>query len=119
MELMEIVGNKILEFYDLTGTFKQVGEQFHEYAGLAVATAGFTPIPYKVFTIAAGAFKVNFVVFVVASIIGRSGRFVLVSALIYIFGPAIKGFIDKYFNLMVIIFTILLIVGFLIIKLLL
>ena len=83
---------------------------------LAVFVAGFTPIPYKVATISAGAFKINFLTFTVASIVSRGCRFFIVDALIYFFGAKIKVFIDKYFNLLVIIFTILLIGGFLISK---
>ena len=81
-----------------------------------VFTAGFTPIPYKVFTISAGAFDVNIVLFVLASIVSRAGRFFLVAGLIWKFGDQIKGFIDKYFNLLAIAFTVLLIGGFVGIK---
>lgn len=81
-----------------------------------VFTAGFTPIPYKVFTVSAGAFKVNFVTFLLASIISRGGRFFLVAGLIYRFGEPIKRFIDKYFNWLALLVTVLLIGGFLVIK---
>ena len=81
-----------------------------------VFTAGFTPLPYKVFTVSAGAFNINFPLFIIASIIGRGARFFLVAALIWKFGPPIKSFIDKYFNLLAIIFTLLLIGGFILIN---
>ena len=81
-----------------------------------VFTAGFTPIPYKVFTVSAGAFKVNFVIFLFASIISRGCRFFLVSFLIYKFGEPIKRFIDKYFNWLALLLTILLIGEFVLIK---
>ncbi len=77
-----------------------------------IFTAGFTPIPYKVFTITAGAFNINLILFVVASIASRAGRFFIVSFLIWKFGEQIKSFIDKYFNLLAIAFTVLLIGGF-------
>lgn len=86
---------------------------------VAIFISALTPIPYKLFTIAAGVAHISLPIFIIASISGRGGRFFLVSALIYFFGPSIKGFIDKYFNLAVIIFTILLFGGFYIIKLLL
>ena len=73
-------------------------ELYNKYAAWAVGIAGFTPIPYKVFTIAGGAFQIDFPVFVVVSFLSRSARFFLVGALIYYFGPPIKSFIDKYFN---------------------
>lgn len=88
----------------------------------AVGIAGFTPIPYKVFTIAAGFFEMNFAVFVLASAISRSLRFFVVAGLVGLlyerYGQRITQFIDKYFNLLAILFVILLIGGFLIVKVL-
>jgi membrane protein YqaA with SNARE-associated domain len=87
----------------------------------AVGIAGFTPIPYKVFTIAAGFFEMNFLVFVIASTISRSARFFLVSGIVGTlfekYGTRITDFIDRYFNLLAIAFVVLLIGGFLLIKL--
>jgi len=86
----------------------------------AVGIAGFTPIPYKVFTIAAGFFKMAFVPFLIASAISRSLRFFIVAGIIGIlykkYGNRIKEFIDKYFNYLAIAFVILLILGFMSIK---
>jgi membrane protein YqaA with SNARE-associated domain len=81
-----------------------------------IFTAGFTPLPYKVITISSGAFNINILMFIVASVISRGARFFLVAALIWKFGPAIKEFIDKYFNWLAIAFTVLLIGGFVAIK---
>jgi len=81
-----------------------------------VFMAGFTPIPYKIFTIASGVFKLNLPLFITASTISRSLRFFVVAALFKKFGPEIKSFIDKYFNLLAFIFFILLVGGFMIIK---
>ena len=81
-----------------------------------MAAAGFTPLPYKVFTIAAGAFQINFPVFVLASLVSRSARFFIVAALIYKFGAPVKAFIDKYFNLLSILFIVLLFLGFVLLK---
>jgi membrane protein DedA with SNARE-associated domain len=78
--------------------------------------AGFTPIPYKVFTISAGAFFLNLIRFVIASLVSRSARFFLVAGLFYFFGPTIKQFILRYFNVLSILFIVLLILGFLFIK---
>jgi membrane protein DedA with SNARE-associated domain len=85
---------------------------YQQYDAWAVGVAGFTPIPYKVFTIAAGAFNINFFVFVLASAVSRTARFFLVGGLIYIFGPGIQAFIDRYFNALAITFVILLVAGF-------
>jgi membrane protein YqaA with SNARE-associated domain len=115
-QFMASVGNRIVDFYGLTPKVEYIEILFNKYDAWAVAIAGFTPIPYKVFTIAAGAFKINFSVFVIASLVSRSARFFLVGGLIYMFGPSIKSFIDKYFNILAAAFTVLLITGFVIIK---
>lgn len=96
--------------------FAKVQVLFATYDFWTVFTAGFTPIPYKVITIGAGVFEINFIVFVFASIIGRSLRFFLVAALIYRYGPTVRDFIERYFNLLSLIFMGLLIGGFLVIK---
>lgn len=96
--------------------FFKVKELYDEWNFWIIFTAGFTPIPYKVFTITGGAFNVNLVLFIIASIIGRAGRFFLVAFLIWKYGEQIKGFIDKYFNWLAIGFTVLLIGGFVGIK---
>jgi len=99
--------------------FMSIQQQYSEYGFVIIFTAGFTPIPYKIFTISAGAFDISFPLFLIASTISRSARFFLVAGLIGKFGKPISIFIDKYFNLLTIIFAILLIGGFLIIKLIL
>ncbi|MCP4684158.1 MAG: DedA family protein [bacterium] len=88
----------------------------------AVGVAGFTPIPYKIFTIAAGFFKMNFGIFLLASVISRSLRFFVVAGLIGLLfekhGTRIERFIDKYFNLLAVAFAVLLVLGFMSLKLL-
>lgn len=113
---METIGNKIILFYDFGDKFNYIKHLYQSYDAWAVGVAGFTPIPYKVFTISAGAFRINFPVFLFASLVSRSARFFLVGALIYRFGPKIQAFIEKYFNILAIAFTVLLIAGFVGIK---
>ena len=96
--------------------FERVMANFNEYGFWYVFAAGFTPIPYKVFTIASGVFKLNFILFLVASTISRSLRFFAEAALFRFFGPGIKKFIDRYFNLLAFLFFILLFGGFVIVK---
>lgn len=96
--------------------FSNVKELYDKWNFWIIFTAGFTPIPYKVFTITAGAFNVNLFLFLIASIASRAGRFFLVSFLIWKFGETIKSFIDKYFNILAFVFTVLLIGGFVAIK---
>ncbi|NUO18224.1 DedA family protein [bacterium] len=104
----ELIQQTAQQYFDLYGTW-------------AVAIAGFTPIPYKVFTITAGWFQMNFGEFVVASALSRSARFFLVAGIIGFtykkFGDRITVFIDKYFNHLTVAFTVLLIGGFLVLKL--
>ena len=96
--------------------FFDVQKMYDHYNFWIVFTAGFTPIPYKVITISAGAFNIDIIMFVIASVISRGARFFLVAFLIWKFGPQIRNFIDKYFNWLAIAFTVLLIGGFVAIK---
>jgi membrane protein YqaA with SNARE-associated domain len=96
--------------------FDRVALLYQHNAFWAVFSAGFTPIPYKVFTVAGGVFQIDFVQFLIASALSRSARFFLVAGLIRLFGAPIVSFIDRYFNLLSIAFTILLIGGFLVIR---
>lgn len=96
--------------------FNRVRNLYETWDFWIVFTAGFTPIPYKVFTISSGAFNISLPMFIIASLISRAGRFFLVAWLIWKFGPQIKQFIDKYFNLLAIAFTVLLVGGFVAIK---
>lgn len=95
-----------------------VGRLYQQNAFWAIVCAGFTPIPYKVFTIAAGVFHnyVSLAVLVVASVIGRFGRFFLVGACLYFFGPGVKNLIEKYFDWAALGLAVLLILGFVAIK---
>ena len=98
-------------------SFNKIKSLYDEWNFWIVFTAGFTPIPYKLVTISSGTFNINFYMFIIASILSRSTRFFLLAILIYIFGEKIRSFIENYFNILAIIFTILLIAGFLVIKL--
>ncbi len=110
--VMDAVGRPILELYNAEDAFAQVQQRFIDNGGWAVAIAGFTPIPYKVFTIAAGATQMSLTTFVIASSLSRSARFFLVSGLIYFYGPTITTFIDKYFNILTLVFAVLVLLGF-------
>lgn len=96
--------------------FERVQGLFAEYDFWVVFTAGFTPIPYKVITIGSGVFNINLLVFLVASLVSRSLRFFLVAWLLHRYGAGMREFIDRYFNLLSIVFVLLLIGGFLLLK---
>ena len=114
--LMEAVGHRIIDIYGFADRYEYVQGLYRDYDAWVVGIAGFTPIPYKVFTIAAGAFEINFWIFLAASALSRSARFFIVGALIHRFGAGIKDFIDRYFNLLTVVFTVLLILGFVAVK---
>jgi len=105
--------------------FNRVSGYYDRYNFWIVFAAGFTPIPFKVITITAGVFGTGpavarpgwfFFVFLIAAAVSRSARFFLVAGLMRAFGPKITPFIDKYFNWLALLFTALLIGGFLVIK---
>ncbi|PID76789.1 MAG: cytochrome B [Deltaproteobacteria bacterium] len=116
MWFMDSIGQDILNWYHLAEKYDRVQQLYGQYNAWATFAAGFTPLPYKLFTITAGAFKVDFSIFMLASLLARAGRFMLVAALIWKFGGAVKYYIDRYFNLLSIIFMVLLIGGFILIK---
>ena len=109
------IGQPIIAFYHAESLVMSIGAKYESYAFWTVFTAAFTPIPYKVITIAAGFFKISFAPFVIASALGRSLRFFLVAWLIHHYGARITAFIDKYFNVLSFAFTVLLIGGYLLI----
>ncbi len=113
------VGDRIIEIYHFRDNYDYIQKLYREYDAWAVGIAGFTPIPYKVFTITAGAFKIDFWVFAIASAISRGARFFIVGGIIYYYGESIKRFIDRYFNILSIAFVVILIAGFAAVKLLL
>ncbi|NCB38559.1 MAG: DedA family protein [Erysipelotrichia bacterium] len=92
--------------------FAQVCTSYEQNSSLIVFTAAFTPIPYKVFTITAGVSKITLAPFLLASIFGRGARFFLVGILFKKFGPTVKSYIDKYFNLLTILVVVIYIVAF-------
>ncbi|MDF9827097.1 membrane protein YqaA with SNARE-associated domain [Ereboglobus sp. PH5-5] len=116
--LYEEVGRRIIDFFHYQEAYAYVGKLYGDNAFLSILTAGFTPLPYKVFTIAAGVFheQVGLMTLVTASALGRTGRFLLVGAAIYFFGPPVKRLLDKYLEIFCVIFMVLLIGSFFIVK---
>ena len=103
------VGIYIVEFYHLENSFNIFEDYYKEFGILIVLGAGITPFPYKFITIASGVFGLNIFLFIIVSIIGRGLRFYLIAILLYFFGEKIKLIIDKYFNILTIVFFILLV----------
>lgn len=98
-------------------TFEAVRALYDKWDFWAIFVAGFTPVPYKVFTLSAGVFNISLPVFVTASFVSRSARFFLVAGMIFFFGPGIKGFIDRYFDRLIWLFFALLVGGFALVRL--
>lgn len=96
--------------------FEGIQELYIRYDFWAVFLAGLTPIPYKVFTLSAGVFGINFPIFLLASILSRGLRFFVVAGLIYRFGSPVSRFIDRYFNRLTWAFGVLIILGFLVVE---
>jgi len=92
--------------------FHKVKALYEAYNFWIVLVAAFTPIPFKVITVTAGAFNVPFVLFIVAAGVGRSARFFLVAGLLRLYGSPIKQFMDRYFNLLTVLFILMLVGGF-------
>ncbi len=117
--LIDSIGMKIIELYGLLSKYDTIALWYEEYNAAVVLVAGISPIPYKVFTIAAGAFKVDLFTFVLASVAGRGFRFFAEGILIYYYGQPIRGFIEKYLALVSWGVAILTVAGFVAVKFLL
>jgi membrane protein DedA with SNARE-associated domain len=113
---MQILGCPIVGFYHGERIFDQLAFTFNRHSFWAIFIAAVTPIPYKVFTIAAGALQADFGTFLLASGLGRPLRFFSVGLLIFLFGRPVKAFIDRYFNFLSVVFVVLLIGGFVVVK---
>jgi len=98
--------------------FNKVGAWYEQGAFWYIFIAAFTPIPYKVFTVAAGVYHqlIPLWVLVVASVIGRSARFFLVAGLLYFFGDRMRAFVEKYFDRLLWALLALAILGFVALK---
>jgi membrane protein YqaA with SNARE-associated domain len=114
--LMESVGRWIVDSLHITKEFANFGVAYKENASLAVFTAAFTPVPYKIITLSAGAFRINFATFLVASFIGRGSRFFAVAGLSAYLGKKYKDQIERYIDLLSLLLLVVVIGLFFIIK---
>lgn len=96
--------------------FERVSGLYETWNFWIVFTAGFSPLPYKVFTIAAGVCSINFGMFVLASVVSRSARFYIEAALIRRFGAPVREFIERRLGLVTLLFCVVLVGGFAAIK---
>jgi len=104
--LFDSVGQWLISLYSLQEYMIVVKEIFNQNAFWTIFISGFTPIPYKVFTISAGFFGINLIIFIIASIISRFLRFFIVGFIMKVFGKDISRFVYNYFNILTFIFVI-------------
>jgi membrane protein YqaA with SNARE-associated domain len=110
--LFETVGRWVLALYNVEAEFADIAARFNDEGWLIVMLAGFTPIPFKVVTIASGATGLSIYVLLVASVISRGARFFLVAGLLKLFGEPMKRVIDRHFGLITFAVAALLVGGF-------
>lgn len=110
--IFEYIGEPILNFYGYGAKFEQAKAMFNDWGVWILIAKGWTPFPYKILTISAGAFHMPIAAFIVASIVARAMRFYLVAALLYWFGPPIRDFIERRLSLVTTAFLVLLVGGF-------
>ena len=112
----EGLGQKIVALYGYEEPFTRFQNYYKEWGVWIVLLGGLTPFPYKVITIASGVVGLNLWLFMLVSVIARSSRFFLVAALLWFFGEKIRIFIEKYLGLLTLLFFLLLLGGFAVIK---
>lgn len=112
----DVVGQPIVDFYHLQSQFERFSALYNDYGAIIVAVAGFSPIPYKVFTIASGVTNLDVSTFIMASAISRSARFFLVAALLWKYGEPIREFIEKHLAKLTLLFCVLLVGAFVLLK---
>jgi membrane protein YqaA with SNARE-associated domain len=114
--LFDAIGRPVLEFYHAMGSYEALKAGFAEWGVWIIIIKGMTPIPYKLITIASGVAQFDFLTFVGASIVSRSLRFFLVAALLWWFGDAARGFIERRLMLVTTLFAVALVGGFVVLR---
>lgn len=115
-ELFSQVGRPVLEFYGKADRFEEFSQNYNAFGSWVVLIAGLTPFPFKVVTILSGATSLNLAVFVLASVLARGMRFFIVAALLRVFGPPIRDFIEQRLGLVFSVFCIALFGGFALVR---
>lgn len=114
--LFESAAQPILDFYGYGDKFEHYADLFRTNGAMAVFIPALTPVPYKLVTIASGAVSLNLPVFIVASIVGRGMRFFLVASLLWWLGEPVARFVERWFEILTVVFGVLLVGGFVIIR---
>ncbi|MDR2617124.1 MAG: DedA family protein [Endomicrobium sp.] len=114
--IYDTVGILLIHLYNLENVIDIVKAKYAQNAFLSIFAGAFTPIPYKALTITAGMFDISLYTLLFASILGRGGRFFIVAFALKIFGNKVQNTIEKYFNILSLLFLFLVIIGFLAFK---
>lgn len=114
--VFEAIARPILSLYGYTDAFESFAQLYQDHGAWIVAAGGFTPIPFKVITVASGTVQLDLAVFIAASVISRGGRFFIVAGLLYWFGTPIRRFVEERFAIVGTLGFVLLIGGFVVIK---
>ena len=112
----EVIARPLIEFYGYTQAFNEFSQYYHEWGAWIVFVFGLTFLPYKVVTITSGVLGLNIWVFGVASILARGFRFYVIAFLLKRFGAPMQQFIEKNLGWLSVVFVVLLIGSFYLIK---
>ena len=112
----DILGQPIVDFYHLQSQFERFKVLYNEWGALIVGVAGFSPIPYKVFTIASGVTNLDLTTFIVSSTISRSARFFLLVALLWKYGEPIRRVVETHLAKLTLLFCIIVVGMFVALK---
>lgn len=112
--LFESIGQSLLQFYGLTEKFFDLREGFHNHGFWILILKGLTPLPYKLFTLASGAFHFSLPQFILASLIARGGRFFILAGGLWYFGPKAKPLFQRFMGWIMFAVLAMIIIGFLI-----
>lgn len=104
------IGHHIVSFYNAKEEILILKEQFSKYGLFIILLAGFTPLPYKIFTIGSGLLSFNFFIFLICSLLSRGLRFITLSYLVFKFGDRSIAFVEKYFYKVTTFFTFFLLI---------
>ena len=113
----ETIGTIIIETYNLISDFNNIKNYYDQYGVWLVLAGGFSPFPYKLITITSGFFNLNLPLFILVSFVARGARFFLIAILLWYYGPKIRLLIEKNLGKFSLLFILLLILGFTLIKL--
>lgn len=114
--LYEEVGRPIIDFYGYAEKYRIFQGWYEAHGAWIVAAGGFTPIPYKVITIASGVAQLDLTTFAVVSVLSRGARFLIVCALLWRFGDPIRRFVEARLGILALVFFAMLFLGFVAIR---